>query len=169
MNRIIIPNFLTEKAKAHLFQGYGEHFLFFLCFIEDKDGLIFNAQDVILIEDKDLAQSEDLALEIQLPVLIGIMNKANRDGLALVEAHNHSSRYRIGFSSTDIRGFAEFVPYVLGTLGRPYGATVWHPKGVVAVCWTTKSTRAVKMEVRITPQKVKTNHKKRGGPNERFG
>ena len=167
MNKLIIPRSLSATARAHLFSDYGEHFLFFLCTIsEESENLTFHAKDVVLINDNDLVVSEDFEIEISLSVLIEVMNRANKEGLALVEGHNHLSSFWRGFSYTDRKGFSEFVPYVLSTLGRPYGATVWDKRGVAAICWKTDPAKPTKMEVKIAADQALSV--KRGGERQRI-
>jgi hypothetical protein len=146
MNRLIVPEPLAVKAKAHLFQDDSEHFAFFLCTLtEDREELTFNADEIILVDDENLAIS-GFSLEMQLPELIRIMNTANDAGRALVEAHNHPRGFNC-FSYTDLKGFDEFVPYVLDTLRRPYGATVWDDGDIIGVCWKKDVSKPEKMAV----------------------
>lgn len=150
MNRLVIPRTLSDKARAHLFKDYGEHFLFFLCETsQNVKETCFQAKDIILIDDGDLCVSDDFGMEIRLQVLIDVMNRANREGFALVEGHNHSIGYGVGFSYTDRKGFSEFVPYVLSTLGKPYGATVWNGREIAALFWIHGQIGPSKMDVLI--------------------
>jgi hypothetical protein len=149
MNRLLIPETLKRKAVAHLFQDGSEHFLFFLCTLtEENDGAAFNADDVVLVDDQNLTTS-GFSLEIQLPELIRIMNIANGSGKTLVEGHNHPRGFN-SFSFTDLRGFSEFVPYVLDTIRQPYGATVWDEDSVIGVCWKKDASKPEKMIVTPT-------------------
>jgi hypothetical protein len=139
----MIPEEIYEKAIGHLFQDGNEHFLFFLCStIGEGDDFVFNVDAVEIVDDRDTCLSSYFALEIKLPRLIEVMNLANRNGLALVEAHNHPDYFGGGFSVTDENGFNEFVPYVQDVLKKPYGATVWDRKGgFCGVFWPLGSSK----------------------------
>jgi hypothetical protein len=154
MNRLIVPETLAVKAKVYLFQDDGEHFIFFLCsVIEGKDGMAFSADEIIIVDDKNLVMS-GFSLEIQLPELIRVMNMANDAGKVLVEAHNHPRGFS-SFSYTDLRGYSEFVPYVLDTLRRPYGATVWDGDAVIGLCWKKDASKPEEMMVFLSPHTSK--------------
>lgn len=132
MNRILIPNVYFQMGKEHLFKGFGEHFLFFLCNINMTDsGVDFLVEDIELIREQDTKVIGHFSVEITLTRLIEVMNKANLSGLALIEAHNHPRKFGNKFSHTDEVGFSEFVPYILEVLQRPYGATVWESDEVI--------------------------------------
>lgn len=111
-------------ARSHLLRP-GEHFAFFFARAAmTSDGPIFIVVDVEPVPDDKVAWTDGGA-EIDPDTLLAIINRAVREGLALVEAHNHGG-FSPRLSITDRRGVAEFVPYVLDSLsGRPYGVTVW--------------------------------------------
>lgn len=111
-------------ARSHLLRP-GEHFAFFFARTAmTADGPVFIVVDAEHVAD-DKIEWTDGGAEIDRDALLSVVNRAVRDGLALIEAHNHGGT-NPRFSNTDRRGLAEFVPYVLDSLpGRPYGATVW--------------------------------------------
>ncbi|MGH9921780.1 MAG: HesA/MoeB/ThiF family protein [Nitrososphaerales archaeon] len=117
---------MWEKAFSHLIEKDGEHFAFFLaeaCTI--SKGTVLLVKDVILIDDDEM-ETEGFAAKIKLDPLLRVTNTANSKKSVLVEIHNHTDFGGIvNFSGTDLKGFEEFVPYVLDVLpNRPYGALV---------------------------------------------
>lgn len=111
-------------ARSHLLR-HGEHFAFlFARTAMTIDGPVFIVTDTELVAD-DKVEWTDGGAEMDPDALLGVINRAVREGLALIEAHNHGGTSP-RLSTTDRRGLAEFVPYVLESLpDRPYGVTVW--------------------------------------------
>lgn len=111
-------------TRSHLLR-HGEHFAFlFARTAMTIDGPVFIVTDTELVAD-DKVQWADGGAEMDPDALLGVINRAVCEGLALIEAHNHGGN-SARFSTTDRRGLAEFVPYVLESLpDRPYGVTVW--------------------------------------------
>jgi molybdopterin/thiamine biosynthesis adenylyltransferase len=123
-----------------LFGDAREHFAFFLaetCTVSKST--IFLVKDVILIRDEEM-ENELFAAKIKLDPLLNVTNTANSKKLALVEIHNHADYGDVGFSRTDLKGFEEFVPYVLNVLPkRPYGALVTtESQAVEGLMWNTE-------------------------------
>jgi hypothetical protein len=151
MNRLTVPDALARVARAHLFSDGGEHFVFFLCTVEtSSDSVAFVAKDVLLIGDGDL-EPAGYSLSIRLDVLLDVMNRAAREGAALVEGHSHPRGFG-RFSYTDLEGFKEFVPYVIDVLKKPYGATIWDGRTVVGACWRRPEWQEA-MAVEAGPEK----------------
>jgi molybdopterin/thiamine biosynthesis adenylyltransferase len=133
MNNIKIPQQVWDIAKSHLFGSPGEHFAFFLTeHVKSADGSItLIIRDVQTIADTDV-EDEGFAARLKLPALLNVINRANRENCVLVEIHNHNGGWDASFSSTDVHGFSEFVPYVLDSLPRrPYAALVLTPEDSV--------------------------------------
>lgn len=98
-------------------------------------------RDIITIDEEE-TKAELFSARIKTDTLLRVTNTANSKKLALIEIHNHASGYGdVHFSSTDEKGFEEFVSYVLDVLpGLPYAALVttdeghfegrmWNPQG----------------------------------------
>jgi molybdopterin/thiamine biosynthesis adenylyltransferase len=84
-------------------------------------------RETIPIDDELLAGGPHAThLELRQEEQVHIVNRAVREGLALVEVHNHPDRACLsGFSLADEAGFRETVPYMLHSLTVPvYGALV---------------------------------------------
>lgn len=133
----------------------GEHFVFFLCGVaKAKNKLSFLARDLVCVPDDGIQYTND-GLQIRLPALLDITNRARSKGLALVEAHSHPGASMAKFSSTDLDGLREFVPYILKDLpGVPYAATVWSESSVAGLCWTTPTDQQPLNEIRVTGSTV---------------
>jgi hypothetical protein len=114
----------VTSARNHLLRP-GEHFAFFLARAAmTAAGPAFIVVDAELVPD-DKVEWTNGGAELDPDALLLIINRAVREQLALIEAHNHGGASP-RLSTTDRRGLAEFVPYVLESLpGRPYGVTVW--------------------------------------------
>jgi len=139
MGKLVIPERIHQQAYSHLLQDDSEHLAFLLCNIGWTQGKpIFLARDIILVKDIDLSGPLHFSLELKLEPLLGVINKAIRGKMALVEAHSHPFSDYPAFSPSDHKGFQEFVPYIIDSIkGIPYATTVWGKQGVVGVCWST--------------------------------
>lgn len=160
MNKIVIPQSIWERAKVYLQNDQCGNFLFFFCGInENKKSVTFLVKDFTRVQEKDIAISDDYSTQIELNALLDIVNRAHKENMAIVEAHNHPlSREHVTFSYTDHEGYKEFVPYILDYLKKPYGATVWSRKSVDGMTWTQSFTNCEKIhEIRIVDKNI-TNY-----------
>ena len=116
------------ELSAHLFPGDGREHAAFLpaVFETTRDGFEVFANSPILIPDADLVGGADEHhLEIRPEALLRVVNNAIRNGVGLIEVHNHSPEYPAGFSRWDLQGFQSVVPYMCSSLpGKRYGALV---------------------------------------------
>ena len=125
MSTIRFPGDLHENIYNHLFTKDGEHFAFMLANWTYSAGKpVFLVRESFLIPDERVTINEH-GWEVDLETIVEVINRANKTGYALIEAHNHRESFP-RFSVTDRRGLTEFSKYILSSLpDRPYGATVW--------------------------------------------
>jgi molybdopterin/thiamine biosynthesis adenylyltransferase len=137
MNRLVMSGNVWRKARQHLLGGNGERFAFFLCGVSrTKNFTSFLVREIILVPDEEIEFAHDGGLQLRLDALLRVTNRAREDGLALVESHSHPGALRAVFSSLDIDGMKEFVPFILkDILGMPYAATVWSEQSIDGRCW----------------------------------
>jgi molybdopterin/thiamine biosynthesis adenylyltransferase len=115
-----------------------------------KNKMSFLARELVRVPDDDIQYANDGGLQIRLPALLGVTNRARSKGLALVEAHSHPGASIAKFSRVDIEGLRDFVPYILKDLsGSPYAATVWSENSVTGLCWTTPTAQETLKEIRV--------------------
>jgi molybdopterin/thiamine biosynthesis adenylyltransferase len=153
LNKLVIGRAHWEKAKEHLLRADGEHFAFFLCGVaESYDGISFLVSDFVQIQDTAIKFAKGIGFQLDLEILLHLTNRARSERLALVEAHSHPwSKTGASFSTIDLAGLKEFVPYILEDLpGSPYAATVWGQKSVDGLCWKSSvEDKAFLGEVRV--------------------
>lgn len=158
MNKLVMNKSHWGKAKAHLFEKDGEHFVFFLCGVAElENDVSFLVRDVIQIQDVDVHFAVGVGLQLDLKALLHVTNRARSERLALVEAHSHPwVKTNVRFSSIDLHGLKEFVPYILDDLpGLPYAATIWGRKSVDGICWRSSAENKTTLaEVRIIGDKL---------------
>ncbi|OGO52537.1 MAG: hypothetical protein A2148_08570 [Chloroflexi bacterium RBG_16_68_14] len=153
-HRLTIGSGMWETLRSHLLADRHEHLAFLLAGYTAVGGhQVLLACELVLIPDDDLEGSEySCGLSLKLEALLHVMNRANRAGLALVEAHSHPfSTERVAFSPTDSEGQSEMVAYIADTLpGRPYGALVLGQQAVEGQVWLPGSARPEQLdEVRV--------------------
>ncbi|MFW6114452.1 MAG: HesA/MoeB/ThiF family protein [bacterium] len=81
--------------------------------------------------------------------IVHMMNLANTAGTGIVEVHSHVGPSRgVAFSSTDIRGHAEIVPFALPELpnGCCYGSVVTGSESASGMVWETPEDEPVPFE-----------------------
>lgn len=149
-HRLTIGGGMWETVRAHLLADHHEHLAFLLAgHTTVGRHQVLLARELVLIPDDDLEGSEhSCGLSLKLEALLDVMNRANRAGLALVEAHSHPfSTERVAFSLTDSKGQREMVAYIADTLpGRPYGAIVLGQQAVEGRVWLPGSERPEPLE-----------------------
>jgi len=146
----------------HLLCDEFEHLGFFLCNIGwSENQPIFLANELILVDDTDLAEHSQYGLALRLDCLLEIINRAIREKKALVEAHGHTLASPPEFSASDIAGLREFVPYVTDSLkGLPYAASVWGKNGISGSSWSNGSKKPEELEVTIVGSILSKNPNK---------
>lgn len=137
MAKLAVPYRLYHDVRKHLLKDRSERLAFFLCKASRTAGsIIFLAREIILVDDSNLEGPHGFCLQLKLPALLSIVNRAVRSKMALVEAHCHPLSGFPSFSPSDRAGFREFVPYITDSLrGFPYGATVWGKQGISGAAW----------------------------------
>jgi len=157
MNKIVILKSIWEKVKIYLQNDRYGNFVFFFCRLnKNNKGLDFLVNDFSRVKDEDVEISSDYFTQINLNALLEVVNRANKEGMALVEAHNHPfSEDHVSFSYADLEGFSEFVPYILDSLKKPYGATVWSKKSFDGRVWKKSySNDEIIHEIRIIGKNI---------------
>src|SRR2546422_2250519 len=135
---IASPASVWASARDHLFGGVGERFGFFLAGIaKSTDSPRFCIREFLPIQEDEVETDLESPRDIKLDVLLSVINRAKKAGLAIIESHNHfGSNGSPTFSSIDRAGLKEFSSYTMTALdGRPYAALVWDQKSVDALCW----------------------------------
>jgi len=150
-----------------------EHFAFGLAGHDSFDhSHILLVRDLILVQDHDLViENSYYGLAINLELLLNVMNKANREGLVIVEAHSHPfSQNTVGFSRLDLSGQRELFAHLQDVSpGRPYGALVFGQQAVSGLLWLpTKKKPSTIHEIRIPTdsiQKIYAAHERPSNNN----
>lgn len=133
------PESVWSEAESFLLQGRRERFGFFLCGVAcTSKGPRFCVQEFAPIEMENVERGPDIERRVDLDALLDKINKAKREGLALVEIHTHPfTESGVTFSHFDDLEMPEFASYVLDSLdGRPYGALVLGHESVDGRYWT---------------------------------
>ncbi len=121
---IRLPEHIHADVHQHLFGTPGEHFAFMHARTTTSTGTpVFLAHAVTLVPDDKVTITKH-GYEIDPDYLLDLVNNAIRSGDALIEAHNHKGT-KPRPSTLDRDALAEFVPYIVDSLGRPYAATIW--------------------------------------------
>ena len=138
MSMIALPASIWDVARRHLLGGDGERFGFFICgYVETGTGPRFCVREFVPISDEETAWGLDKPRNIDLDALLRVVNLAKREGMCVVEAHNHyHTPGGVRFSRVDDKGLAEFSSYMLESLaGRPYAAMVIDDQSIDARYW----------------------------------
>lgn len=143
---IATPESIWTEAEEHLWainddlESPSEKFGFFLAGVaKTTAGPRFAVQKFIPIADEDVEFHGRGAYEVDLDAILDVINKAKRQGLAIIEAHTHPlTKKNVTFSTlTDEQEMPEFAAYVLDSLdGTPYGATVLGRESIDAQYWS---------------------------------
>jgi molybdopterin/thiamine biosynthesis adenylyltransferase len=145
---------MWKALRAHLLADWKEHLAFILTgYASMGREHILLARELIVIPDNDLeALEHSYGLSLRLNALLGAMNRANRSGQALVEAHSHPfATNQVGFSPIDRQGQRELAAYLADTLPeRPYGVLVLGQNAVDGRVWFPPRKRSLLLtEVRV--------------------
>jgi molybdopterin/thiamine biosynthesis adenylyltransferase len=143
---IAMPESTWTGAEEHLWainddlKSPSEKFGFFLAGVaKTTEGPRFAVQEFIPIADEDVEFHGRGAYEVDLEAILGVINKAKRMGLAIIEIHTHPlTKTNVTFSTlTDEQEMPEFAAYVLDSLdGTPYGAIVLGRESIDARYWS---------------------------------
>lgn len=86
-------------------------------------------------------------LELVDDIVARLIKRAHDLHASIVELHSHPSPWPAEFSTTDLRGLADFVPHVRWRLkGAPYAAIVVAPSGFDGLVWAGASPHPEKIE-----------------------
>jgi len=176
-NRLVVSSQIWESLRQHLLADDDEHLAFILAgHAVTSDGQVLLAKELLPITDGELEDdSNSHGLSLRLGPLLEVMNRANREGLALVEAHSHPfSKHNVTFSSIDDQGQQEMASYLSDALpDRPYGALVLGRQAVDGAVWVDGAHQGPISEVRIIgasliriPTTSATKRKKDGNPGD---
>ena len=146
---LVIRQELWQKLRAHLLADWSEHAAFVLV---NPAGPRLLAHDLVLISDDTLEGGGADGLSIKLPILLNVLNTANRRNLALVEAHSHPfSSGSVDFSIIDQEGQEEMVAYLADVSpGQPYGALVFGQRALRGRLWQAAPEGASLDKVLVT-------------------
>lgn len=147
-----------QDIKNFLLQDGMEHAVFLLARQSENDlGLIFKIQNYRLVSNEEIdSSSHDLRLKDKAQSKI--VKWAWDNKACLIEIHSHPFTQKgVGFSSYDLDGFKEFVPYVWWRLkGKPYIAIVQGKQDYDALVWLENPTSPKKIGGIITDSIVIT-------------
>lgn len=118
----------------------------FARFNDDGANAAFTCMDWMPLNAEDYeTQSQDY-LELTDAARARVFKRAHDLDACLVELHSHPGPYPAAFSSSDMRGFEEFVPHVRWRLkGKPYAAVVVATSGFDALAWVDTTEAPVQL------------------------
>lgn len=158
-NKLVISAAIWDRLREHLLQDMNEHFAFGLAgYTSIERSHVLLVRDLILVQDHDLVMGNSYdGFSINLELLLDVMNKANREGLVIVEAHSHPfSQNTVGFSRLDLNGQRELFAHLQDVSpGRPYAALVFGQQAVAGLLWLpTKKKPSTIHEIRIPTDSI---------------
>lgn len=128
-----------QKLKTHLLprRCQAEEAAFLFCQSVPAEGSErFSFLESYLVPVTDFIHRSLFALELSDLCRARVIKRAHQLSASLIEIHSHPLGLRTLFSSSDLIGFADFVPHVWWRLkGRPYAAIVVGPSGFDSLCW----------------------------------
>lgn len=136
MATVAVPESVWNEVVEHFRGVADERFGFLLAGeVTTPRGPRFVVDQFLPIADDDVDLSYESERNIRLQALLDIVNRARREGMALIEIHNHALTTRdVEFSPIDWEGLDEFSEYVMDALpGRAYGALVLGSESVDGV------------------------------------
>lgn len=108
------------------------------------DGVHFDCVEAVWLDENDYLSSDQFHLELSDKARTALVQRADRLGASLVEFHSHTFPAAARFSSSDWRGFDEFLPYIWWRLpNRPYAAVVVGPDSVDGIAWPLRHASPV--------------------------
>lgn len=112
--------------------------------------LLLLAGGVHHVEDGDYVDNPSAGATIGRSALRKALQTAYAEAVSMVHVHLHEHRGRSGFSRTDLRENARFVPDFWNVQpGLPHGAVVFSSDSAVGQCWIPGSPAPVGVEVAI--------------------
>jgi molybdopterin/thiamine biosynthesis adenylyltransferase len=125
VGRVVVTERDYARLTTHFLASPSERFAFLLCrHVGTGPQPVFVARDLVIVDDRD-TRAGDEGTSVADAIVDTIINRAVRDGLAILEIHSHN----FGppeFSTTDRDEVLRFARFVLNSLtNRPYGAAVW--------------------------------------------
>ena len=145
---IIVPAGLWAKVREHILSP--GHYAFMLAGVgRTATGIRLTVKEVIPIH-VDQHTWDDENRDIDLTTLLGVINRAKRDGMALIDVHSHHWPGTVSFSSIDRQGIAEFAAYMIEAMpGIPYAAIVVNDACAGAVWYAESGKRRIDIHVCI--------------------
>ena len=167
LHKLVIPAATWDMMREHLLQDMNEHFAFGLAGYTSIDhSFTLLVRDLILVQDNDLVtRSNYYGFSVDLEILLDVMNRANREGLAIVEAHSHPfSKDIVNFSSLDLSGQRDLFAHLQDVSpGKPYAALVFGQQAVAGLLWLpTKKKASPIREIRIPTDSIQKVRAMRG-------
>lgn len=138
--------------RAHLFKGRAEQACFLMAHSEINGAVIhLHVREAHYVHSDRWDFQSDFHLELSEAEKVKIMLKARDKDCDLIECHSHLMAGQARFSSSDVTGLGEFVPYVWWKLpGKIYGALVWTRTDVSGEIWLPKKKAPIQInEIRI--------------------
>ncbi len=149
-----MPAELKEELWAHLLQNDVEQVAFvFAAIVIEGDATVFTAKDHYLAARADFDFQSEFHVELTDEARARIIKLAWDTGTTPVELHSHpGDHWGAMFSSSDMYGFAEFVPHCRWRLrGRPYLAIVVTPHAMDALAWINNTVAPIGLSaIRLT-------------------
>lgn len=152
--RLVVPQALWSRLRAHLLRDNDEHLAFLLARWEG-DRLLTRSLE--LISDDGLGSVTTAhGFTLRPEWLVRVINAAIQQDLALIEAHNHpGANTRVAFSPQDLSGQRELAAYLAGHPVTPaYGALVLGDDAVAGQLWPAGSTEPMPLGEVFVPGDV---------------
>jgi molybdopterin/thiamine biosynthesis adenylyltransferase len=153
---------------GHLFSDGREHGAVILAdAVAGPRGIRLLAREVLLARDGvDYVPGEHGHRALTATFVRDAVLQARARGLAYIAVHNHDSKYRVGFSRTDLQSHQRGYPALRQLTGQIVGGLVCTPYAAAGDLWLTDGTRADLSELvipgnnlrrlRPTPSRVST-------------
>ncbi|MDE0068414.1 MAG: ThiF family adenylyltransferase [Caldilineaceae bacterium] len=124
-----MPDGVYEEIRAYLLDRSPESesagFVFVVPRAQDDDSTVFEYVEWFPVDSDSFIERSGYHLELTDEVRRTVIKQAHDLGASIVEFHSHTGSQPAAFSSSDHRGFKEFVPHVQWRLKKkPYFAVV---------------------------------------------
>lgn len=149
---VSIPRQKYRLMRSHLFQGHKEQGCFLFADTRFDYGIMnLYVKEIHCITADSWDDHGESHLELNDEEKVRVMLMAQKRNYDLIECHSHRFCGVAKFSSSDIRGLDEFVPYVWWKLpSKIYGALVWTENDVAGQVWMPKKRNFLPVsEIRI--------------------
>lgn len=156
MSVIRMRELVWDRVRRHLVHGGPERFAFFFATWSFSSGEpVFLVHDVELVPEEQVSHDR-LGYDVDPELLIAYVNRAVRNGDAIIEAHSHGGALPRFSSHVDRPGLAETSSYVLSSLpGRPYAALVWGDDRVYGEHWMADGSKGTIRSVTVVGQRLR--------------